>query len=137
MRRLKAVLLSVVGIVVAASSASARAQCIAIQRSAAAEVMIAGQFDSYESSTQLDYLVVDVDGDMVYVVCSTDDSTGCDEFNANDTVQIYGHLENASVCDDGKELHPFNRVVPDRVYWCDPLTHLCGNLADETVCAEH
>jgi hypothetical protein len=128
----------VVGLVIGltiATSLPAGAQCLVAQRDASTLVFVAGEFSFYQTSTQLDYLVLDVNGRSVYIVCSTNDLTGCDELNAGDHVMLYGHLEEASVCDDGNELHPYNKIYPNLVYLCDPFIGLCDNLADAGVCA--
>lgn len=89
----------------------------------ASTVTLGGQFSFYSTTTQLNFLVVGVPAGveplLVYVECATDDPTGCDELGADEGVMVFGHLSGEHVCDDGSELHYYNKVVPDVVMRCD------------------
>lgn len=91
-----------------------------------------GTFDHYLSVVNSqDYLVIDVEGRLVYVQCAAGHATGCDEFNADETVRITGHLGDPVfvTCDDPVQF--FNAVVPDKAERCgDGVVRVCVDLAD-------
>lgn len=104
---------------------------VATPASASNTIHLRGDFSHYVSTTQLVYLVIFVDGHLVYIDCTTDDPTGCDEFNADEIVLVTGLAGYPNVCDTGEEIFYFNPIIPEVVKRCpaDPEEH-CVNLAD-------